>query len=60
VAVAAHSVRHDDVDRRGHRANTAEGQAALELLRRLRNIQQAAEEAMPVVVPPLEAFEIVG
>jgi hypothetical protein len=41
-------------------ANTAEGQTALELLRRLRNIQQLMHEAMPVVVPPLERFEIVG
>ena len=40
--------------------NTAEGQTALELLRRLRNIQQLMHEAMPVVVPPLEPFEIVG
>jgi hypothetical protein len=41
-------------------ANTAEGQTALELLRRLRNIQQLMHETMPVVVPPLEPFEIVG
>jgi hypothetical protein len=41
-------------------ANTAEGQTALELLRRLLNIQQLMHEAMLVVVPPLEPFEIVG
>jgi hypothetical protein len=41
-------------------ANTAEGQTALELLRRLRNIQQLIHEAMPVVVPPLGPFEILG
>jgi hypothetical protein len=39
-------------------ANTAERQTALELLRRFRNIQQLMHEAMPVVVPPLEPFEI--
>jgi hypothetical protein len=38
---------------------TAEGQTALELLRRLRNLQQLAHESRPIVVPPLEAFEIV-
>ena len=41
-------------------ANTAEGQTALELLRRLRNLQQLVHEAKPVVAPPLEPFEIVG
>ncbi|HEV2968428.1 MAG TPA: hypothetical protein VGY55_00475 [Pirellulales bacterium] len=41
-------------------ANTAQGQTALELLRRLRNVQQLLHEALPVVVPPLEPFEIVG
>jgi hypothetical protein len=40
-------------------ANTAEGQTALELLRRLRNLQHLVHESMPVVVPPLEPFEIV-
>jgi hypothetical protein len=39
---------------------TAEGQTALELLRRLRNLQQLAHESRLIVVPPLEAFEIVG
>jgi hypothetical protein len=39
---------------------TAEGQTALELLRRLRNLQQLAHETRPIIVPPLEAFEIVG
>jgi hypothetical protein len=38
---------------------TAEGQTALELLRRLRNLQQLAHESRPIVVPPLEAFAIV-
>ncbi len=40
--------------------NTAEGQTALELLRRLRNIQQLVHESLPALVPPLEPFEIVG
>jgi hypothetical protein len=40
--------------------NTADGQTALELLRRLRNIQHLVHENMPTVVPPLAAFEIVG
>ena len=39
--------------------NTAEGQTALELLRRLRNLQQLVHETMPPLVPPLEPFEIV-
>ena len=41
-------------------ANTAEGQTALELLRRLRHLQQFVHERTPVVMPPLEPFEIVG
>jgi hypothetical protein len=41
-------------------AATAEGQTALELLRRLRNLQRLAHENRPIDVPPLEAFEIVG
>jgi hypothetical protein len=41
-------------------AITAEGQTALGLLRRLRNIQQLVQEAMPIVVRPLEQFEIVS
>jgi hypothetical protein len=41
-------------------ANTAGGQTALELLRRLRTIQQLIHESLPKVVPPLAAFEIVG
>jgi hypothetical protein len=40
--------------------NTADGQTALELLRRLRNIQQIIHESLPTLVPPLEPFEIVG
>jgi hypothetical protein len=40
--------------------NSAEGQTALELLRRLRNVQQLVHEKMPTLVPPLEPFEIVG
>src|SRR5260221_11856170 len=43
-----------------HATNTPEGQTALELLRRLRNIQQLVHEKMPTLVPPLEPFEIVG
>jgi hypothetical protein len=39
---------------------TAARQTALELLRRLRNLQQLAHESLPIIVPPLEAFEIVG
>jgi hypothetical protein len=39
---------------------TADGQTALELLRRLRNIQQLMHEKMPVVMPPLTPFEIVN
>ncbi len=39
---------------------TAEGQTALELLRRLRHLQHLAHESLPTVVPPLDAFEIVG
>jgi hypothetical protein len=41
-------------------ADTAEGKSALELLRRLRNVQQLVHESLPIVVPPLAAFEIVG
>jgi hypothetical protein len=41
-------------------SETAEGQTALEVLRRLRNLQQLAHETRPIVVPPLLAFEIVG
>jgi hypothetical protein len=40
-------------------ANTSDGQTALELLRRLRNLQQQMHEAMPIVAAPLEPFEIV-
>jgi hypothetical protein len=40
--------------------DTAEGQTALELLRRLRNLQRLAHESRPILVPPLETFEIVG
>ena len=40
--------------------STAEGQTALELLRRLRNLQQLVHETMPTLVPPLEPFEIIG
>jgi hypothetical protein len=39
---------------------TADGQTAVELLRRLRQLQQLAHESLPTVVPLLEAFEIVG
>lgn len=39
--------------------DTAEGQTALELLRRLRNLQQFAHEVLPIVAPPLTPFEIV-
>jgi hypothetical protein len=39
---------------------TAEGQTALELLRRLRNLQQLAHESQPIVVPPLAAIDIIG
>jgi hypothetical protein len=41
-------------------ADTAEGQAALELLRRIRNLQHLVHESMPTNVPALEPFEIVG
>ena len=41
-------------------AQTAERQTPLELLRRLRNLQRLLHAAMPVVVLPLEPFEIVG
>ena len=40
--------------------NTADRQAALELLRRLRNLQQLVHENMPIQVPPLEPFDILG
>jgi hypothetical protein len=40
--------------------NSADGQTTLELLRRLRNIQQLIHENMPTIVLPLAAFEIVG
>jgi hypothetical protein len=39
---------------------TAEGQTALELLRRLRNLQHLVHESIPVAVPLLEPFEIVS
>lgn len=41
-------------------ARTAEGQTSLELLRRLRNLQQLVHEHVPAALPPLPAFEIVG
>jgi hypothetical protein len=40
-------------------ADTAEGQTSLELLRRLRGLQQLVNEHMPRALPPLAAFEIV-
>ena len=58
-------VRDSVVERAKHAAisrtaNTAEGQTALELLRRLRHLQQLVHESMPVVMPPPEPFGIVG
>jgi hypothetical protein len=40
-------------------ADTAEGQTSLELLRRLRGLQQLVHEHVPRALPPLAAFEIV-
>ena len=41
-------------------ADTAKEQTSLELLRRLRNLQQLVHENVPRAVPPLTAFEIVN
>ena len=39
--------------------NTAEGQTALELLRRLRDLQDLTHQRMPALPPPLGKFEVV-